>query len=110
MTDPALPDQATVTVTVLDDPATRGPYADIPRRTVPRLFEGTCEPDDVVIYNGANTCLRFCADGRVYVRGNLVDTDREVYDGIRKLLGLGVKREDGPAIDGEDEWRPRQDK
>lgn len=90
MTD--LPEKAVVNVSVLDDPETRGPDSawGAPMK-LPDMETG-----DLSIYNGKSTCLRFCQDGRVYVNDTLVDTDLEVYNGIRKLLGLQPKGETEP--------------
>ena len=44
-------------------------------------------------FNGSDNVevLRFEADGRVFVRGTLVDTDQEVYEAMRSFLGLADK-------------------
>jgi hypothetical protein len=58
----------------------------------PAILPG--EDGDIVFQTGLQEALRLTGTGEVFVRGQKVATDREVYEGLREWLGTALYRHD----------------
>ena len=36
--------------------------------------------------NGAKELLKFCDDGKIYHKGNLIATDKEIYEALKSVI------------------------
>jgi hypothetical protein len=58
-----------------------------------KTSEAKAESTMTVNLAGGVEVLKFCNNGDIYLRGKLIENDKQVVDGFREFLALGKREE-----------------
>ena len=63
-------------------------------------------PPDTVFFNGREEILKICRNGDIYIRGELMENNREIMEGFKKLFAGTLEIPEKEIISEDDEDTP----